>query len=73
MYANDSLMGAAPNTQSYDKLNVLGTLVEAYEAEHRPSLTVQRLQIPGEFGQGGGADNNTVFDDLFAVEPQRLF
>lgn len=32
----DSLMGAAPNTQEYDKLNILVTLVEAYEAGHWP-------------------------------------
>ena len=32
----DSLMGAAPNTPEGDKLDVLVTLVEAYEAEHWP-------------------------------------
>ena len=32
----DNLMGAAPNTPEYDKLDVLITLVEVYEAEHWP-------------------------------------
>ena len=34
--AIDSLMGAAPDTPPGDKLDVLVTLVEAYEAEHWP-------------------------------------
>ena len=32
----DSLMGAAPNTPESDELEVLVTLVEAYEAKHWP-------------------------------------
>ena len=32
----DSLMGAAPDTRNGDDLEVLVTLVEAYEAEHWP-------------------------------------
>ena len=38
----------------------------------RGSLAVQRLQVLGEFRQVGGTDNDAVFDDLFAVEPERL-
>ena len=34
--AIDGLMGAAPDTPESDKLEVLVTLVEAYEAEHWP-------------------------------------
>ena len=34
--AIDNLMGAAPDTPEGDKLDVLVTLVEAYEAEHWP-------------------------------------
>lgn len=34
--AIDNLMGAAPNTPEGEKLDVLVTLVEAYEAEHWP-------------------------------------
>ena len=34
--AIDSLMGSAPDTPESDKLDVLVTLVEAYEAEHWP-------------------------------------
>ena len=34
--AIDGLMGAAPNTPDGDTLDVLVTLVEAYEAEHWP-------------------------------------
>ncbi len=36
------------------------------------SLAVQRLQVLGEFRQVGGTDNNAVFDNLLAVEPERL-
>ena len=32
----DSLMGAAPNTPEGDELEILVTLVEAYEAKHWP-------------------------------------
>lgn len=32
----ETLMDAAPGTQDYDRLDVLSTLVEAYESEHYP-------------------------------------
>ena len=38
----------------------------------RGSLAIQRLQALGEFRQVGGTDDDTVFDDLLAVEPERL-
>ena len=34
--AIDNLMGAAPNTYESDELDILVTLVEAYEAKHWP-------------------------------------
>ena len=43
-----------------------------YSPPRRGSLAVQRLQVLGEFRQVGGTDNDAVFDDLFAVEPERL-
>ena len=36
LMAIDNLMGAAPNTHESDELDILVTLVEAYEAKHWP-------------------------------------
>lgn len=52
--AIDSLMGAAPDTPEGDELDVLVTLVEAYEAERWPIEAPDPISVIEHFMEAHG-------------------
>ena len=65
----DSLMGATPNTPESDELDILVTLVEAYEAKHWPMDDPDPIAAIGHMMEARGFRQKD-FAELIGSQPR---